>query len=309
MFGKKQPVKTSARARHPSRTVNESFRRNNVVISTRQKEIAQRQQSVSQRQAEHKKLISKRRRKARVTMVVALVVLISLVQRMNISGVAIASNASSRLNQQQSQIYEESIASKVGGYTLLKQSWLLDTDALADDVIKSNPEIERITFSTSSPLSTTLKADIRFRKAVFTWRDASNTDQFVDSGGVLFAKNLDPSVNVAKLIRIEDQSGTVLETGTSVLTASIIAFIGQMHSKVTTLYGGKVSISRVVIPKSTREVQIQVASTPYLIKFNSTRNLNDQVGELQSLLVHLNTNKIIPATYIDLRVAHKAFYK
>lgn len=118
-----------------------------------------------------------------------------------------------------------------------------------------------------------------------------------------------PSVPTTKLIRIEDQSGVVLEEGSSVLTSQLVQFVGQVHSKVPQLYGEGTTVSKVIIPRSTREVQIQVANQPYLIKFSSTRNLDEQVGELGQLLVYLKQNNITPSSYIDVRTAHKAFYR
>ena len=239
MFRKKQPTRSSARARQPSRTVNESFRRNNVVISSRQKEIAQRQKSVTQRQIEFKKAASRHLVKVRFVFVSVVLLLLGIFYRMNLGSVSVETNASSKLTSAQKLQYESLIYSKIGNFTLSKQSWLLDTAALSKELTTTVPEIERVTFSSSAPLSTVLRADIRFRKPVFTWRDASNTDQFVDSNGVLFAKNLDPTVNTSKLIKIEDQSGTVLAEGTSVLTENVITFIGQLHSQVRPLYGEK----------------------------------------------------------------------
>ncbi len=309
MFQKKKSVRASARTRQPAGTVSESFRRNNVVISTRQKEIAKRQQSVTQRQAEQKKAATRRRAKTRAVTFIIAAILVAFVFRMKISNVSVESNAASRLQSDAKVKYETDIQTFINENTLLGQSWLLDTDSLSKKMIESHPEIKRVSFNSSAPASSQLRADVRFRRPVFTWRDASSTDQFVDEDGVLFGINLDPSVNAAKLIKIEDQSGVVLDSGTSVLTSTIIAFIGQLHGKLTPLYGPNSSVSRVIIPRSTREVQVQMSGQPYIIKFNSTRNLDQQIGELQALLGFLKVNNATPGTYIDLRVPHKAFYK
>jgi hypothetical protein len=311
MFQKKknQTTQQSVRVRRPNQTLNESFRRNNVVVSRRQKEIAKHQQSVTQRQLEKKRETASRKTRMRLIALAIFVVIAFLAMRSSITSVALGSNASTKLSASQQQDYENSILVRYKTHTLFGQAWLLDTDALSKDILTTYPEIEHVTFSTNTPLTKNLKAEIRFRRPVFTWKDVGGENQFVDKNGVLFSKNLDPSVSVAKLINIEDQSGVVLAAGSSVITSNLVQFVGTLHSKLGGVYGANVKVERVIIPKSTREVQIQISATPYVIKFNSTRNLEEQVGELQSLLAFLKANNITPSAYIDLRVPHKAFYK
>lgn len=312
MFGKKQKKSqsfSSARNRQPARASNESFRRNAVVISNSQKEVAARQQSVTQRQIELKKKVARHQKRLRLGVMVVLALVALLGWRMGLSTVSLDSNASTRLSTEQKTLYEATILNSYKSHAIAGQWWLADTDGLQADLLRQFPEIERISFSSNAPLGTSLKADVRFRKAVFSWRDASHTEQLVDKNGVLFSKNLDPSVHTSKLIKIEDQSGVILESGSPVLTASLVELIGSLYSKVPLLYGKDAKASRVIIPTSTREVQIQVAGQPYLLKFSSTRELDQQIGELNSLLAFLKNKNITPSQYIDIRLEHKAFYK
>lgn len=309
MFRKKNtPSTASSRPRKPAGTLSESFRRNNVVLSRRQQEIAQRQQSVSQRQAEKKQRLVRRRLKVRIICLLVAALVTFALYRSSISNVAVVSNASTRLQKEQALVYEGAVLQAYQANTILGQPGLADSGAAAEALKNEYPEIERISFSTR-PFSPVLKTDIRFRKPVFTWHDASGEQQFVDQNGVLFSKNLDPAANTDKLIAIEDQSGVVLEAGSSVLTENLIQFVGQLHGKVPALYGPNSRVERVIIPRSTREVQLQVSGLPYRIKFNSARDLEQQVGELGTLLKYLSANNITPSEYIDLRVEHKAFYR
>lgn len=311
MFQKKktQNTRQSVRVRRPAEGMNETFRRNNVVISKKQKEIVQRQKSVTQRQVEKKRSDAAQARKLKAIVLIAVCIGATLLFRSIISSVTISSNASTKLTASERSQYEQQILSRYKTHTIMGQSWLLDSSALTSDLRKDYPEIQRIAFSSSTPLHTTLSAEIRFRTPVFTWKDVGGKDQFVDQDGVLFSKNLDPAVNVNKLIKIEDQSGVVLEAGSSVLTANLVQFVGTLHSRLPTVYGENTKAERVIIPKSTREVQVQMSGSTYLIKFNSTRNLDEQIGELQSLLTFMKANNTTPSAYIDLRIPHKAFYK
>lgn len=309
MARKKKQTTESIRTRRPARTVDSSFRRNNVVVSRAQKEVAARQRSVTQRQIEKKHLQQQRLRRHRMIVVVAILLMATFFYRSTISSVTIASANSSTLPADQRAVYETALQRMYREHTIAGQSWLVNAPETKQEFLATYPEVERVSFSSRTPLSTALKADVRFRAPVFTWKDASGTQQFVDQHGVLFSKNMNTAVNTESLIQIEDQSGVVLQAGTSVLTDNLIAFVGQLHSTVPQLFGKDAKITGVIIPKSTREVQIRVSGIPYIVKFNSFRDIEQQVGELKGLLAHLTAQKVTPAKYIDLRVEHKAFYQ
>lgn len=299
----------SVRSRRPATASSESFRRNAVVFSKRQKELAQAHQSVTQRQIERQRAAQNRKFKIRTGLILLAAFFGVLCFRMNLTAVTLETNASSKFTPTDVTLYSSTIESEYKRYTIAGQWWLADQEAMIAALKKQFPEIEHISLSSSAPFSTSLKADIRFRKAVFTWVDASDQQQFVDKNGVLFSKNLDPSVNPTKLIKIEDQSGIVIDAGNAVLTEPLIRFIGQLHSKLPPLYVANAKISRVIIPESTREVQVQVDGTSYLIKFSSVHPIDNQIGELSALLNYLKSKNIQPSEYIDMRVPHKAFYK
>lgn len=305
---KKEQTISSVRQRRQVQSSGQSFRRNAVVISRTQKEVAARQQSVTQRQIEQKRLAGQRKTRNRIILVIFAVAVVLSLHKMNLSSVVIDSNASTKLGTEQKLMYENTVLQTYRAHTVAGQWWLADTDALSTALLKQYPEIEHVTFASSAPLSSVLKTDIRFRKAVFSWKDASGSRQYVDKNGVLFQKNLDPSVNSTKLIEIEDQSGLVIDSGEAALSESAVQFIGQLHSTLPPLFEGN-AISKVVIPLSTREVQVQPKNINYFIKFNTSRKVEDQIKELASLLAYLKSKNITPSMYIDIRLEHKAYFK
>ncbi|MFO0970758.1 MAG: hypothetical protein U0520_00190 [Candidatus Saccharimonadales bacterium] len=311
MFRKKKEQSfASVRTRQPKAGIGEVFRRNNVVISRSQREMAARQQSVTQRQQDRKKLLARRIVRNRTLALVGLCLIVALGYRMQITRVQLRSNASTKLTTELADQYQASILRAYHEHTVLGQSWLLDEAGLKSAITKQYPEIQWLEVSQTAPISAALKVDVRFRKPVFVWKDVSNTQQFVDANGVLFSRNLDPSVQINRLTQIEDQSGVALDAGASVLSTQLIQFIGQLHNQIPSVYGGgDVKVSRVIVPRSTREVQVQLSSQAYIVKLSSTRPLPEQVGELGSLLGYLKAKNITPAEYIDLRTPHKAFYK
>lgn len=309
MFQKKQTNQSSVRSRRPNASVNEAFRRNNVVVSRSQREMAAHQQSVTQRQQDRKKHEASLRLRNQLVALMVLLLLIFCFSRMRLTDVRLVSNASSKLQQQAAETYKQALLNDYQQHTILAQAWLLDGDAFKDQFMKQYPEVESVEFAHTAPFSSNLNVTLRFRKPVFSWTDSSKALQFVDKNGVLFAKNLDPSINAAKLIKIEDQSGIVSDAGSSVLSSQLIQFIGQLYAQLPKLYGEKASVASAVVPRSPREVQMQIAGQPYFIKFNTNRNLEEQIGELGSLLTYLKSQNQTPTSYVDLRIAHKAFFK
>lgn len=307
-LGKKNK-KQALRSRRPSSSGSgEPFRRNAVVISRTQREIEARQRSVTDRQVEYKKRQRRHHQRNLVIVVVVFCVAIFLLMRFSVGTIRIESDPPFRLSPSQQSQYATIVNQQIDSHTFMHQSWLLDTDKLTHDIIAKHPEIENITFSSHAPFSTRLSAHITFRKPIFVWKDSVNQTQFVDKNGVLFSKNLDGTTKLDALIHIEDQSGVVLDPGTSVLTNDVVQFIGRLHTLLPPLYHNA-GIQQIIIPRSTREVDVQVVGQPYLIKFTVERSVEEQVGDLTVLLGYMQVKGITPASYIDIRIAHKAFYK
>jgi len=63
-----------------------------------------------------------------------------------------------------------------------------------------------------------------------------------------------------------------------------------------------------LVPNS-RELDVKLAADSYLVKFNLENSSKEQVGSYLALKKYLNTNKINPAQYIDVRVIGRAYYK
>lgn len=304
----KQQTVQSVRPRQVRPTVDASFRRNAAFVSKSQREKTDQQRTATERQLLQKKHRTQRRLKMRLMAAAFCMLMVGVLAVFRVHSVEIRSNASSKLGGEKTTLYQEKIKSSALKHTTFGQSWLLDTAALTQSVYDEFPEIAHISLTKNPPLYQNLVATIRFRTPVFTWVDAQHIRQYVDAEGVLFTKNLDSGVQDDALVTIEDQSGVVLAAGDTVLTKEIVAFIGKLHTVLPPLFGDA-KIEKVIIPTATREVQVKMSNTPYIIKFSSVRPLEEQTGELQLLLQHLQGSGVVPAAVIDMRVPHKAFYK
>lgn len=290
-------------------TLDGSFRRNNPVVSRSQRLVAEHKRSVTQRQFEKTRADKRRQLKRRVVVIAVTVILAALALRMMVGVIEPTVKSQFSLSAGDAAAYREKLTQLGKANSVARQSWTMDNAKISSEFIREFPEVKAIKIINHRPWRGSIEAEITFRTPIFTWLDASKARQFVDSEGVLFSVNRDKRVDETKLIHIEDQSGTVLDAGTSVLTASLMQFVSEIYNQVPPLYGKDAKIKRVIVPVATREVQIQLEGLPYVIRFNAGRGAGEQTTELKSLLALLNSNRITPSAYIDLRVKQKAFYK
>lgn len=306
---KRKEASQSVRPRQMQSSVDASFRRNTAVVSKSQREKAAQIRSTTERQQLHKQQKAKQRFRRRLTILGVLVAGVLCGFMLRITGVEIHSNASSKLSNTELRAYQDMVQDEITQHSFLRQSWSLDTRALTEALERQLPEAAHIVVEKKSTPRPMVAVTIRFRTPVFTWLDGQGVRQYVDENGVLFAKNLDPNIQDESLITIEDQSGVVLAAGDTVLTKEIVAFIGQLYAKLPPLYRQGEKVEKLIIPTTTREVQVQMSNHPYTIRLSSVRPIDEQMKELHLLLQHLESSGVEPTATIDVRVPHKAFYK
>ena len=300
--------KQTTRARYTRASNGQGLFRRNAAISSTNRSIEQHKKTVTQRQIEKKQSIQVRKIKITIFAAIVFVFTTILFYRFQPRDFSFSSNASSRMTTQKYDLYNNAIEKQYFSHTIAGQYWLLDEMAFKNAVLKQFPEIQSIEYSSIMPVGNRLNVQIRFRRPNFAWHDASGSSKYIDSNGVLFDVNLDAVIDERSLVNVDDQSGIVLDSGTSVISDKTIRFIGQLHKGVAPVFVGK-SIVKVIVPASTREVHVQIKDVPYIVKFSTERSLESQTGELKSLMEYLVANKFTPGEYVDLRVANKAFYR
>lgn len=285
----------------------EPFRRNTVVISRRQRELAARQQSVTQRQIDKKRALERRGKRFRFSVAILAFVAVCAVWWLSAAAVHVKTADSTTLTGEKQQFYDRSLYQILLKLVPLGQTWLLDNTAYSQAVVKEHPEIVEVRLERSLN-SRTPKVITTFRRPVFIWTDASRSRQYVDDKGVLFSNTVLDEASLSKLLVIEDQTPVPAESGSTVVGSKLVATAGQLPEKLRPLYNNA-EIESVILPPAPRQIHIKLKGVPYYIKFSSERTLDAQIGELGTLLNFLKGQGITPAEYIDIRIADKAFYK
>ena len=140
-----------------------------------------------------------------------------------------------------------------------------------------------------------------FRRPILVWQSGTQ-HFFVDDQGISFEYDHFG----AQLVSVVDQSGVTPDAGNSVASKRFIHFLGKMVGAVNA--GGKGKVISVIIPPSTREIDLKLEGREYPIKTHIDRDPLQQAEDTLYTLAYFDIHKIAPA-YIDVRVSGKAFYK
>ncbi len=142
---------------------------------------------------------------------------------------------------------------------------------------------------------------INFRTPLLVWKSGGQ-NFYVDETGTAFSYN---HFKAPKL-QVVDQSGVSPGKDGSLTSTRFITFLGKLVGAVNGYNKGQVN--SVIIPKSTREIDLKIEKRNYLIKTHIDRDPLQQAEDIANALKYFDKKKIKPR-YIDVRVAQKAFYK
>jgi hypothetical protein len=138
--------------------------------------------------------------------------------------------------------------------------------------------------------------------------NGANGSYVVDSNGrVLLRSSEMPSLSDRKLPVITDQSGLTLKVGNQALTAADVSF---MQTVVAEFAARHLTVSGATLPPSAREFDVSITGQPYIVKFNlHDSTARQQAGTFLATQAQLVKQNITPASYVDVRVGGRAYYK
>ncbi|HEU5187296.1 MAG TPA: hypothetical protein VFT87_02210 [Candidatus Saccharimonadales bacterium] len=197
--------------------------------------------------------------------------------------------------------YQRSIVQILSQPLSERFGFLLPPGKLQAELIKRHSEIKEVLVTRSWYGG---EADFRlvFRKPILVWQTGGQRF-YVDDQGVAFTYNhfAEPGVVVT------DESGIPPEAiGGAVASSRFIRFLGQMVGAVDQY--GKGRVTSIIIPSSAREIVLRLEGREFPIRTHIDRDPLEQAEDVAAALTHLDAHKVKPA-YLDVRVAHKAFYK
>lgn len=203
-----------------------------------------------------------------------------------------------------SQNYASSLV--VGGtQAALKQHWwwrnlvLINTAGLQKSLLASQPQLASASISRHWPHQIAIK--VTERKPNLIWRTGGK-DYLLSQDGIIVGE---ASQIRRKLPVVEDTTNLPVKLGAQVVPGSFVNFCLDL---ISVLPKQGLQVKAMQIPATIGEVDV-VTNQNYLIKFDTTRTVGDEVGDLVKVLNLLKSQNKQPSQYIDLRINGSAYYK
>ena len=177
----------------------------------------------------------------------------------------------------------------------------LNASRLTSFLQKDHAEIASIT--TGGSLLTPRQLTVTFRQPIVVWQ-SGRQKFFVDKNGIAFQRHY----GVEPALKVEDTSGFTSEKDgvQTVASRRFINYLGQLLGAIEQQQAG--TVERIVIPASTRQLDVYLQGRGYPIKTHIDRDPYAQVEDIRNSLAFLDEKQITPE-YLDVRVEGKAFYK
>lgn len=198
--------------------------------------------------------------------------------------------------------YEKKTQDYLNAHLFERSRLSLDTHALSD-YLQANgfPEVSSVGDAMSNGGFGKSNISVTLRRPVVSWQ-TGRTKVYVDNEGVSFQRNYyaEPSVTVVDQTNIQSVDNRVLASD------NLLSFMGRAVDAFRTQ---GMTVQKIILPADTiRQVQVMVAGTSYPIKLTIDRPAASQAEDAGRGVRYL-AERGINASYLDVRVNGKAFYK
>lgn len=186
-----------------------------------------------------------------------------------------------------------------------RSKFLFDSSGLAAHLKQTFPELATSTVTVPIinrrpvvTLSTTKPAFIL---------TAGNQSYLIGNNGTALIK-LDEVENPAKLnLRtLTDESGLEITVGKAALPAEQAKFIAVILEQ---LEAAGQNVDSMTIPRSPYDLHVRITGRPFFVKFNLLEDPKQQVGSYLAVIKSLDSDRVVPNNYIDVRAGERVYYR
>lgn len=207
------------------------------------------------------------------------------------------------LTSSQEVMYRKAVDNYLDSHPSERLFPLLDSNNLTAFIEQTNPEVSHVTLRQTGMFGN-VQADMTFRRPVARW-SINGTSQYVDQSGTVFSNNM---FETPTLTIIDANTAGSSGSAASSLVAShrFLGFVGQI---VGDMSKNGLTVTQATIPLlTTRQLEITVSGIPYTMKLTVDRSAGEQVEDAVRVINYQRAHGIT-MTYIDVRIAGKAYYK
>jgi hypothetical protein len=197
--------------------------------------------------------------------------------------------------------YQRAIEQYFGAHPMERFGFSINRRQLATELQASHPELLSVDVD-NNWYGGDVGFVLQFRHPLLVWETGAHRF-YVDNQGAAFEYDHFGG----KYVYVSDQSGiSPSASGGSVASNRFINFLGKLVGAVNS--GGRGVVTDVIIPASTREVDLKLQGRGYPIKTHTDRDPLQQAQDIVNALKWFDDKKITPQ-YLDVRVEGKAYFK
>jgi cell division septal protein FtsQ len=197
--------------------------------------------------------------------------------------------------------YQQTIQQYFTKHPMERFGFSINRKQFVDDIQGAHPELSSVDID-KDWYGGNVNFVLQFRHPLLVW-EAGGHHFYVDNQGVAFEYDHFGG----KYVSVSDQSGiSPSVSGGSVASNRFINFLGKMVGAVNAADKGQVT--DIIIPASTREVDLKLQGRGYPIKTHTDRDPLQQAEDVVNAIKWFDSKKITPQ-YVDARVAEKAYFK
>jgi hypothetical protein len=128
-----------------------------------------------------------------------------------------------------------------------------------------------------------------------------------NTGKALIGADAIAGLSKLNLPTVTDQSGLQVHSGTIALASSEVSFVRTVMAE---LQAKGVTVQALTLPNAAYELDVHPSGVGYFVKFNMhTATARQQAGTYLAVKSRLGAQGITPASYVDVRLDGRAYYK
>ncbi len=219
--------------------------------------------------------------------------------------VAVASGDSAYFLQDEAA-YGQTVRRTLLGSVLNRFKPTVQTSAIQSDLQRNYPEVSQV--SVVKPIfSKHLTVRITPSQPSFILTTTDSKAFLLDrSGRALISASQISDSGELSVPTLHDNSGLSVRLGSQALPRSIVTFA----TTVTDVLKSKnLRVSSMSLPPASSELHVSLEGVRYIVKLNLQDDPLQQTGAFLAAKGRLDRDRTMPASYIDVRVPERAYYK
>lgn len=218
--------------------------------------------------------------------------------------VIIASTSNGKSLERSSDIYERHIAQELQKTPLNRSKLTFDAQPLTLSLRSQFPEVGGVAV-TLPIIGQRPVVHIAVSSPAFILA-STNGAYYMNNEGVALIRVADVKTPLDNLTTVSDTSGVPVTVGQQALPRKTVVFISSV---IANMHALNAPIESLELSGEAHELKMQLPGKGYYVRLSSLRDARVQVGTLRAVENRLQSEKVLPEEYIDVRVEERAFYR